>query len=243
MSRIHPASSANSGTKTFLAEKASVVGHEGVSPSLNELTVWKRSSMTFQGTDGFTVFDRSGRLAFRVENYSRTMSSFGEGGGLVLMDGAGNALLTLKPQMWSIRGQWNAYTEESYGCCSSRSGEIPAKLRLFLMRRSPRRLFSSSEVEAEVVLCGDAACRSRCRAPDFTIEGSFERRSCCIRSSSGEIVAKIYRKRVKNGGGIVLENDVFSLAIKPGFDAKMVMGFVVVLDRIRRKSYGPILCH
>ncbi|KAF5941080.1 hypothetical protein HYC85_022247 [Camellia sinensis] len=36
------------------------------------LTVWKRSSMSFQGTDGFTVFDSSsGRLVFRVDNYSR----------------------------------------------------------------------------------------------------------------------------------------------------------------------------
>lgn len=97
MSRIHPAST-SSRAKTFLAK--TVEAHEG-SPSLNELTVWKRSSMTFQGTDGFTVFDRSGRLAFRVDNYSRTRS-FGEGGGLVLMDGAGNALLTLRPQVKTI---------------------------------------------------------------------------------------------------------------------------------------------
>ncbi|KAK4773093.1 hypothetical protein SAY87_028112 [Trapa incisa] len=237
MSRIHPAST-NSNTKRFLAAKVGVDGHEGISPSLSELTVWKRSSMTFQGTDGFTVFDRSGSLAFRVENYSRRTMS-GEGGGLVLMDGAGNALLTLKPkQMWSIRGQWNAYRGESY-----RSGEIPIKkLKLFSMRRGPRGLFSSSEAEAEVLLCGDAASTSQHREPDFRIEGSFERRSCCIRSSSGETVAKISRKRVNNGG-VVLENDVFSLAIKPGFDAKMVMGFVVVLDRIRRKPYRPILCH
>lgn len=54
-------------------------------------------------------------------------------------------------------------------------------------------------------------------------------------------MARITRKRVRNGG-VVLASDVFSLVIKHGFDAEMVMGFVVVLDRICRKSFGPILC-
>ena len=58
------------------------------------LTVWKRSSMSFQGTDGFTVFDPHGTLVFRVDNYSRK-----NGYGLVLMDGVGNALLSLKPKV------------------------------------------------------------------------------------------------------------------------------------------------
>ena len=62
------------------------------------LTVWKRSSMSFQGTDGFTVFDQRGRLAFRVDNYSRKKSCLK--GGLLLMDGAGKALFTLKPQVY-----------------------------------------------------------------------------------------------------------------------------------------------
>lgn len=52
--------------------------------------------MSFQGTDGFTVFDRHGRLVFRVDNYSRNKAAR-----LLLMDGAGNGLLSLKPQVKS----------------------------------------------------------------------------------------------------------------------------------------------
>ncbi|PKI44589.1 hypothetical protein CRG98_034944 [Punica granatum] len=156
------------------------------------------------------------------------------------MDGAGNALLTLRPQMWSIHSQWNAYRGESYSC--SRSGQSMTKLRVFTLRRCSRHLLHSSKAEAEVFLRKEAACRTLSgQAPDFTIEGSFERRNCCIRRSSGEVVARIARKRVKNGG-VVLSNDVFSLVIKPGFDAEMVMGFVIVLDRICHKSYGPVMC-
>ncbi|KAJ6765329.1 hypothetical protein OIU79_021518 [Salix purpurea] len=84
------------------------------------LTVWKRSSMSFQGTDGFTVFDPHGTLVFRVDNYSRK-----NGYGLVLMDGVGNALLSLKPKILSMQYQWRAYRGDQDG------GE---KANVFFMR-------------------------------------------------------------------------------------------------------------
>lgn len=66
----------------------------------SKFTVWKRSSMSFQGMDGFTVFDECGGLVFRVDNYSRNNGCTGGGGeALVLMDGAGSALLTFRPKV------------------------------------------------------------------------------------------------------------------------------------------------
>lgn len=110
MSRIHPAYQNRSHDDTLTLEERSEEDTDQLQLQLvrpSVLTVWKRSSMTFQGTDGFTVFDHHGRLAFRVDNYSRKSScNIIKGGGLVLMDGAGNALLTLKPQVYytSING-------------------------------------------------------------------------------------------------------------------------------------------
>jgi hypothetical protein len=66
-------------------------------------TVWKRSSMGFHGTDGFSVYDAAGSLAFRVDNYSRRRKLFA--GELLLMDGRGAPLLALRPQvrmLWLI---------------------------------------------------------------------------------------------------------------------------------------------
>ena len=60
-------------------------------------TVWKRSSMGFHGTDGFSVYDAAGALAFRVDNYSRRRKVFA--GELILMDGQGAPLLALRPQV------------------------------------------------------------------------------------------------------------------------------------------------
>jgi uncharacterized protein YxjI len=59
--------------------------------------VWKRSSMGFQGTDGFCVYDDAGGLAFRVDNYSRRRKLCA--GELLLMDGTGTPLLSLRPQV------------------------------------------------------------------------------------------------------------------------------------------------
>lgn len=96
MSRIHPAAvnRYQDHDQDHPLELQDVHDHR-VPPSA--LTVWKRSSMSFQGTDGFTVFDDRGILTYRVDNYSRKNCCVR--GGLVLMDGVGRALLTLKPQV------------------------------------------------------------------------------------------------------------------------------------------------
>lgn len=103
MSKVHPAE--NKWQNVVLKERSLVAkqqelyrpDHDHCDQDPTVLTVWKRSSMSFQGTDGFTVFDQQGRLAFRVDNYSRK-NSCGKRG-LILMDGTGKALLTLKPQV------------------------------------------------------------------------------------------------------------------------------------------------
>ncbi|KAF3953075.1 hypothetical protein CMV_021440 [Castanea mollissima] len=198
MSRIHPTYQNRShDDKLTLKERSEEdtdqLQLQLVRPSV--LTVWKRSSMTFQGTDGFTVFDQHGRLAFRVDNYSRKSScNIIKGGRLVLMDGDGTALLTLKPQVLSMQYQWNAYSGED---------------------KTGKRVTSTTS-----------------KTPDFRIEGCFRRRNCkIIKSSSGEMVARIARKRVNNRR-ILLGDDVFSLAVQPGFDPQLIMAFVIILDRI-----------
>ncbi|GFY93146.1 hypothetical protein Acr_08g0015420 [Actinidia rufa] len=194
--------------------------------------------MSFQGTDGFTVFDSCGQLAFRVDNYTRK-----DGGGLVLMDGSGNALLTLKPQMMSMQYQWNGYRGEA--------SRTSPKSREFAMRR-PRSVLihgitSSSNNNKKgmrsrsvhgIIIKPNKQNRS---TPDFKVEGSFRRRDCKIKTSSGALVAKIARKRVVNST-ILLSDDVFSLEVQPGYEPQLIMAFVVILDRISPKPFAPVLC-
>lgn len=102
MCRIHPDNDQNRCVGFSKGFENEVSSSSSSSNDEYVLTVWKRSSMTFQGTDGFTVIDSSGGLAFRVDNYSRKECRGGGGGGgrgVVLMDGHGKPLLTLKPQV------------------------------------------------------------------------------------------------------------------------------------------------
>ncbi|KAF8397069.1 hypothetical protein HHK36_018707 [Tetracentron sinense] len=209
MSRIHPAE-----------KKCQGPTREVVYPSV--FTVWKKSSMTFQGTDGFTVFNGGGRLAFRVDNYSRKYRC------LVLMDGAGKALLTLRPQILSMQYQWNGFNGD-YG--RTKSPRIP----VFSMRR--RSMLLRGNDEAEIFMGGPT---NQAVTPDFRIDGSFRRRRCKIRGSTGEVVAEITRKKVNTT--ILLSEDVFSLNIHPGLDCELIMAFIVVMDRICLKPFAPVLC-
>ncbi|KAJ7950637.1 Protein LURP-one-related like [Quillaja saponaria] len=199
-------------------------------PSPYVFTVWKRSSMSFQGTDGFTVFDHHGKLVFRVDNYSRKNSSSTREG-LILMDGPGNALLTLKPQVLSMKCQWNAYRGD--GCRCSESG---TKFDQVFTMRSGSTLFHGRKDEAEIFM-GDHNVN---KSPDFRIEGWFRRRNCKIRDGNGEVVADISRKRVNKK--VMLADDVFNLVVQPCLETDLIMAFVIILDRICVKSFTPILC-
>ncbi|KAH7554624.1 hypothetical protein ACOSP7_027846 [Xanthoceras sorbifolium] len=231
MSKIHPSTSSGSkggdNNNMLLREK-----EEDMRPCM--LTVWKRSSMSFQGTDGFTVFDNQGRLVFRVDNYSRNSRRVAAAG-LLLMDGAGNALLSLKPQILSMQYQWNGYREESDRC--GKRGMSKA----FTMRSSSL-LFHSGKDEAKVFMMGSGPTRRKQahQTPDFKIEGCFRSRNCKIKNANGDLVAQIARKRANST--ILLSDDVFSLLVYPGFGTDLVMAFVVILDRISSKPYTPVLC-
>lgn len=129
-------------------------------------------------------------------------------------------------QMFSLHHSWSVYTGEE-GCGKNK--------KLFSMR-SQSALFHTGKSVAEIFMGGTR----RPRTPDFRIEGSFRSRDCKIRSHTGQLVAKIARKRVNST--ILLGDDVFSLTVQPGFDTQLIMAFVIILDRISHKPCTPVLC-
>ncbi|KAL4190116.1 hypothetical protein AMTRI_Chr08g210480 [Amborella trichopoda] len=174
MSRIHP------GKDKYSTEEQRATGPPTVS------TVWKKSSMGFRGTDGFTVFDRNGNIAFRVDNYTRNSRCLTNGP--VHMDGTGAALFTLCPK-----------------ACRKRRQRRP----FFSIRRCS--VFQRDD-RSDVCM------------------GCFWKRSCTLKTVTGELVAAVNRNRASSD--VFLMDDVFSMAIKPGHDHAFIMAFVVVLDRI-----------
>ncbi|XP_078153909.1 protein LURP-one-related 5-like [Carex rostrata] len=185
-------------------------------------TVWQKSSMGFQGSDGFSVYDDSGRLVFHVDNYSRRKKYLIKE--IVLMDGDGKPLLSLRPQILSLHDRWNAYEVKECG-----NKQLESKL--FSMKRYS--MLHNNFDKAEVSLRNLADINKSKLMPSFRIEAScFEKSSCKISDSRGYEVAQISRKTTLETS-VLLGNDVFSLVIQPGFDCKLVMAFVIVMDRIR----------
>ncbi|KAI3994059.1 hypothetical protein MKX01_012316 [Papaver californicum] len=221
MSKIHP------NYENPLKEIIYSDHKHGDSPS--NLTVWKKSSMSFQGTDGFTVFNQQGKLVFRVDNYSRKNRCLI--GGIILMNGIGRALMTLRPRLLGMQYQWNGYEGGEDKCRKA------PKKPIFSMRR--RSICRKSNEEAEIFISTTDSVKSL--LPDLRIEGSFRRRKCSIVTHDGKKVAEILRKKVNNTT-VVLNDDVFSLVVEPGFNCDIVMAFVVIMDRVCQKPFMPLLC-
>lgn len=72
---------------------------------------------------------------------------------------------------------------------------------------------------------------------EYQIEGSFGHRCCTILDAGKELVAEIKRK-VDASTNVVLGKDVFSLILKPRFDAAFAMGLVLVLDQINGDDFS-----
>ncbi|GLJ37055.1 hypothetical protein SUGI_0750800 [Cryptomeria japonica] len=174
--------------------------------SVTTLTVWK-TSLVFN-CNGFNVFDSTGNLAFRVDNYDS-----GYKNEVVLMDATGNSLLTMRRKRLSMYSEWHAFLKDKS------DGQKP----LFIVRRS---FLLPTKTLAQIYV----GSVSEKKHPDYQIEGSFANRSCTVYNSSRNIVAEMKRKQVSSE--ITLGGDVFSMIVQPGYDQTFVMGLVVILDQI-----------
>ncbi|KAF3450888.1 hypothetical protein FNV43_RR06977 [Rhamnella rubrinervis] len=174
------------------------------------LTVSK-TSLFFVG-DGFSVYDSKADLVFRVESYGPDIRDKAE---LVLMDAHGRCLLTVRRKRPSLHQRWEGFLGERT------EGQKP----MFSVKRSS--IIGRSGVTVEVY--GNTG-------EEYQIEGSFGQRCCTIYNVAKQSVAEI-RRKVDASTNVVLGKDVFSLWVKPGFDAAFAMGLVLVLDQINGDDF------
>ncbi|KAM7259286.1 hypothetical protein ACFE04_015027 [Oxalis oulophora] len=190
--------------KDFVVDNAFVYEEE------KNLTVLKTS--LFFANDGFTVYDCNGELVFRVDSYGPGMRECGE---LVLMDGHGHCLLTVRKKRPSLHQRWEGYLGEA-----TDKGKA-----IFSVRRS-----------SIIGRCGITVEMYNNNIPggndEYQIEGCFAQRCCTVVNvNTKQAVAEI-RRKVDASTNVVLGKEVFSLFIKPGFDGAFAMGLVLVLDQI-----------
>jgi len=179
--------------------------------SSTALTVW-RKSLVFN-CNGFTVFDSTGNLVFRVDNYPSDPQDE-----VVLMDAAGTALLTMRRKRLSLQHEWQGFLGDF----------LDAQKPLFVMRRAASLLIPTKRL-AEVYVCSSAKRNKKKAHSDYRVEGCYNKRSFTLLNSFNEIVAEVKPKQVRSD--IRLGGDVFNLTVSPGYDQAFVMGLIIVLDQ------------
>uniref|UniRef100_A0A0C9S982 TSA: Wollemia nobilis Ref_Wollemi_Transcript_8676_899 transcribed RNA sequence n=1 Tax=Wollemia nobilis TaxID=56998 RepID=A0A0C9S982_9CONI len=195
MTQVHP--------RPSFSSSRVLIHHKFCSDSTTIFTVWKKSLLF--NSKGFTVFDASGNLVFRVDNYASNACNEIE-----LMDHAGNVLITLRRKRFSMRNRWEAFR-----------GDL--RKPTFTLTKSSR---FSNKITANVFMNAGGQRKQW----DYQIQGGFSKPSCTVFSASGDVIAEVKRKEAKSN--VMLGDDVFSLVVQPGADQAFVMGLVIILDQI-----------
>ncbi|XP_058075222.1 protein LURP-one-related 8-like [Magnolia sinica] len=169
------------------------------------LTVWKKSLLF--NCNGFTVFDAKGNLAFRVDNYVADNN-----GQILLMDGGGKPLLTIRRKRLSLGDHWQIF-----------NGEEDINPRLSVKKNS--NFLNSKPLALVTSACGP-------RQVIYTIDGSYAQRCCVIYNEKRRPVAEIKCKETVGGASFGL--DVFRLIIQPEFDMPIAMSLVIILEQMFR---------
>ncbi|KAF6172677.1 hypothetical protein GIB67_042000 [Kingdonia uniflora] len=164
------------------------------------LTVWRKSLLF--NCNGFTVFDAKGNLYFRVDNYVA-----GHKGEIILMDGGGRSLLTLRRKRLGLGDTWVVF-----------DGETTVNPR-YLIRKNISLL--KSKTLAQVLRCGHVV---------YEIEGSYQQRCCAVVDEKKRRVAEIKRKEAVAGASFGV--DVFRLIVQPDLDPTVAMTIVISLEQM-----------
>ncbi|RCV17205.1 hypothetical protein SEVIR_3G206000v4 [Setaria viridis] len=172
------------------------------------LTVWRKSLLF--NCRGFTVFDASGNLVYRVDSYASDSRAE-----VVLMDAAGRALLTVRRRKVIGLGadQWLVYP-----------GEETRLPPLYAVKRAAQYMRGAGKSMAHVAPCSGAAGGKQAGG-GYEVEGSYLRRCCTVYDARRRAVAEV---RPKEAVG----SDVFRLVVQPGTEVSLAMAVVLALDQM-----------
>ncbi|XP_075491110.1 protein LURP-one-related 6-like isoform X1 [Primulina tabacum] len=164
---------------------------------------------------GFVVADCGQRVVFKVDG----CGILGKKEKMILKDGEGNDLLLVRRkasiiEALSITRQWKGFTRDFLGSD-----------KLVFTLKEPNSCFSNNtpiRISAESTEFGTYR--------NLEIMGDFQRRSCTIVNSDGDVIAQIgVKEEVEQ---VMSSRDLYHVRIKAGIDQAFVFGMIAVLDYI-----------
>ncbi|CAA3012447.1 LURP-one-related 11-like [Olea europaea subsp. europaea] len=172
-------------------------------------TVWMKSLILH--SHGCTVFNSSGRVVYRVDNYNHKCSSQ-----VFLMDITGKVLFTIVKKKFTVLGRWEGYRVT--GTDKRKPG--------FRVRKKLGILGAYTHLEVVVGLDVNQPCQ-------YTMENQSCKSSCKIIDNFGGLVAEVKRKITTSG--VILGEDVLTMVVEPYMDHSLVMGLLLVFGLINNK--------
>ncbi|XP_073101180.1 protein LURP-one-related 11-like [Elaeis guineensis] len=168
-------------------------------------TLWMKS-LVLNG-NGCTIYDSNGEVVYRVDNYDQKCCKE-----VYLMDQGGKTLYKILRKKLRVLGRWEAYRY------NDSNGE--EKKPRFRVKNAGGILKGSGSFGIEVMGCG------RENKASYKIEILKHPSVYRIMDMAGGLVAQVQRKHAVSG--VMLGEDVMTLAVEPNTDRLLVIGLVVV---------------
>ncbi|KAK6943223.1 LURP-one-related [Dillenia turbinata] len=190
-----------------------IIGPIYCAPYPVDLSIVKKVLSLSEGN--FVVTDVNENILFKVKGALLSLHDR-----RVLLDAAGNPLVTLKQKILSAHNRWQVFRGESteptdliFSVKQSSIFQLKTKLDVFLARNT-----------AEEV-------------PDFRVKGSWLERSCVVYAGESEnIVAQMHKKHSVQS--ILLGKDRFNVTVYPNIDYAFIVSLIVILDEINKDNSG-----
>ncbi|XP_074561883.1 protein LURP-one-related 15-like [Curcuma longa] len=187
-----------------------VVGRQFSVGHSTTFTVTGTASL-FSPNDRYKVMDLNGDVVFKAKG-------FFFGCRCLLLDAAGNPLLTIKPKVFSWQQTWRVFRGKSTS---------PNDL-LFSVRKP--KIFQWKD-NFDVLLAtnaGDQAVASPC---DFKIISRCKKCTICS-GESDEIIAQMHRKTA------IFARDKLEVTVNPNVDYVFILSLIIVLEEIKASRRG-----
>lgn len=199
------------------ANPVAVISPQFCSPHPIDLAIVRKVMIFSSG--GFDVKDTNGNILFKVKDVFAFMRRR-----RVLLDGAGNPIVTLREKAISQHHRWQVFR-----------GESTERRHLIFSAKIARSGWFSSTTKLDVFLANN----TREDVCDFrVVKGSswlFEPSSCTIYAGkSSAIVAQMHEKQTMKS--IFLGKDNFMVTVHPNVDYAFIVALIVILDEINRAS-------
>ncbi|KAK6118220.1 hypothetical protein DH2020_048006 [Rehmannia glutinosa] len=178
-----------------------------------DLTIVRKMMTWSEGN--FAVTDVNGNIMLKIKG---KFFSFHDR--RILLDAAGNPIVTFQQKMLSARRRWQVFRGES---TDEKDLIFSVRKSTFFMLKTKLDVFMASNTTEEVC--------------DFRIEGSWFERTCVIYAgNSNNIIAQMHRNYSVTS--ILIGKDSFAVTVYPNVDYAFVVALIVLLEEINEDRQG-----